>query len=96
MEVAVLTCVNLSCISLKLSYWTVCWLKILTENLVVISYQLNPKDRVCLCHWVLNLTNSYTVTTFNLLNNRYVLLCSSICSILNYVLHTSNTALTAY
>ena len=49
-----------------------------------------------LCHWVLNLTNSYTVTTFNLLNNWYVLLGSSISSILNYMLHTSNTTLTAY
>ena len=96
MEVAVLTCVNLCCISLKLSYWAISWLEILAENLVVVSYQLNPKDRVSLCHWVLNLTNCYAVATFNLLNNWYVLLGSSISSILNHMLHTSNTTLTAY
>ena len=38
MEVTILTCVNLCSISLKLSYRTVCWLEILTEYLVVVSY----------------------------------------------------------
>lgn len=89
MKIAIFASINFFCIGLKFSNRFVCWFKIFAENFVIICNELNPLNRMCLCHRVFNLTYCYTISAFNFFYNRNMLFCCCVSCIFNYLFQTA-------